>query len=188
VRIEPVPYEDLQPDLRKRFDAGVAEGRYTTTLPLQVYAHATAHATALDESYRLTFRQGVLGDRLQELLRLRSAQLNGCAPCAGSRKESSVAEDDVACMVSGGGTLDERERRALRFLEQMCDDHFAIDDETFRSLGEVFTVPEVVELGMSCASYIGGHRWTHALDALSDAEPVLRRDHVPAAEQVAARA
>jgi alkylhydroperoxidase family enzyme len=179
MRIEPLPYDDLDPELRARFDAGAAEGRYTTTLPLQVYAYAPRYAQALDESYRLTFRQGMLGDRLQELLRLRSAQLNGCAPCAGSRKETSVAEEDVACMVDGGGSSDPREARALHFLELMCNDHFAIDDETFRSLGEVFTVPEIVELGMSCANYLGGHRFTHAIDMLSDAEPVLRRDHVP---------
>jgi alkylhydroperoxidase family enzyme len=178
MRIEPIPYDELQPGLRARFDAGLAEGRYTMTLPLQVYAHAPRQAEALDETYRLTFRQGLLGDRLHELLRLRSAQLNGCAPCASSRKEETVAEDDVACMVSGEAGADERERRALRFLEQMCNDHFAIDDETFRSLGEVFSTQEVVELGMTCANLIGGHRWTHALDIFSDAAPVLAADHV----------
>jgi AhpD family alkylhydroperoxidase len=176
MRIEPVPFDELEPELRERFEAGVAEGRYTMTAPLQVYAHAPAYARALDETYRLTFRQGVLGDRLHELLRLRSAQLNGCAPCASSRKEESVAEEDVACLAAGEPGGDEREKRALRFLEQLCNDHFSIDDDTFRSLAEVFTLPEVVELGMACANLIGGHRWTHALDIFSDAEPVLRRD------------
>jgi alkylhydroperoxidase family enzyme len=180
MRIEPIPYDDLDPELRARFDAGVVEGRYTMTAPLQVYAHSRPYAEALDETYRLTFRQGLLGDRLHELLRLRSAQLNGCAPCASSRKEASVGEDDVACMVEGEAGGDDRERRALRFLEQMCTDHFSIDDETFRSLGEVFSVQEVVELGMACASLIGGHRWTHALDIFNDAAPVLGADHVPA--------
>lgn len=179
MRIEPVPYDELDPELRERFDQGVADGRYTTTLPLQAYAHAKAYAVALDETYRLTFRQGLLDNRLQELLRLRSAQLNGCAPCAGSRKDASVGEDDVAGLAGEGGSLTERERRAIAFLEQMCDDHFAIDDDTFRQLGEVFTVPEIVELGLMCANYIGGHRWTHALDILGDGAPVLLRDHVP---------
>jgi alkylhydroperoxidase family enzyme len=179
MRIEPIPYDELEPGLRARFDAGVAEGRYTTTVPLQVYAYSQVYAESLDETYRRTFRQGLLGDRLHELLRLRSAQLNGCLPCASSRKETSVAEEDVACMVSGEPAGDERERRALRFLEQMCTDHFSIDDATFRALGEVFSVQEVVELGMACANLIGGHRWTHALDVFSDAEPVLTGDHVP---------
>jgi hypothetical protein len=191
LHIEPIPFDELEAELRRRFEAGVAEGRYTTTVPLQVYAYAPAYAVALDETYRLTFRQGLLGNRLHELLRLRSAQFNGCAPCASSRKEASVSEDDVACMLeptgeaagTGGAsctTQDERESRALRFLQTMCTDHFSIDDQTFRWLGEVFTVPEIVELGMACANLIGGHRWTHALDIFGTSAPVLAGDHVPA--------
>jgi alkylhydroperoxidase family enzyme len=97
MRIEPIPYAELDPDLRERFDAGLAEGRYTMTAPLQVYAYARDEAIAMDESYRLTFRRGRLGPRLQELLRIRSAQLNGCAPCSSSIKEDTVGADDVAC-------------------------------------------------------------------------------------------
>ena len=40
----------------------------------------------------------------------------------------SVAEEDVACMVDGSAGGDDRERRALQFLEQMCTDHFGIDE------------------------------------------------------------
>jgi alkylhydroperoxidase family enzyme len=177
MRIEPIPYDELDPELRARFDAGLAEGRYTMTAPLQVYAHAPDEAAAMDESYRLTFRRGRLGSRLQELLRIRSAQLNGCAPCSSSIKEDTVAVDDVACLLDGpdAGTLDERERRALEFLALLSGDPYAIDDATFLRLAEVFDTAEIVELGMACARYIGGHRWTHALDIFSTAEPLLRR-------------
>jgi len=74
MRIQPIPYDELDPELRRRFDAGLAEGRYTMTAPLQVYAYAPDEAIAMDESYRLTVRRGLLGPRLQELLRIRSAQ------------------------------------------------------------------------------------------------------------------
>jgi alkylhydroperoxidase family enzyme len=186
-RIEPIPYDHLDPELRRRYDAGVAEGRYTTTVPLQIYAYAHQEAMALDEAYRLTFRQGLLGSRMEELLRLRSAQLNGCAPCASSRKDDTVSDDEVACMVDGGaGALDDRERRAVAFLELMCLDHFGIGDDQFRELAEVFTVPEIVELGMMCARFIGGHRFTHALDVFADTQPVLRYE--PEARSVPAGA
>lgn len=186
MRIEPIPYDELDPELRARFDAGLAEGRYTMTAPLQVYAHARDEAIAMDESYRLTFRRGRLGPRLQELLRIRSAQLNGCAPCSSSIKEESVAADDVACLLEGpdAGALDERERRALEFLALLSNDPYAIDDSTFLRLAEVFDTGEIVELGMACARYIGGHRWTHALDIFSTAEPLLRRDTVTPAANV----
>ena len=35
------------------------------TAPLQIYAYARAYAIAGDEQYRLTFRQGLLGPRLE---------------------------------------------------------------------------------------------------------------------------
>jgi alkylhydroperoxidase family enzyme len=178
MRIEPIPYDELDPELRRRFDAGIAEGRYTMTGPLQIYAYAPDEAIAMDESYRLTFRRGRLGPRLQELLRIRSAQLNGCAPCSSSIKEDTVAADDVACLLEGpdASGLDERERRALEFLTLLSNDPDAIDDDTFRRLAEVFSTSEIVELGMACGRYIGGHRWTHALDVFGAAEPVLRYD------------
>lgn len=176
MRIEPIPYDELDPELRQRFDDGVAEGRYTMTAPLQVYAYARDEAIAMDEAYRLTFRRGLLGSRLQELLRIRSAQLNGCAPCSSSIKEDTVSTDDVACLVDGPAaeSLDERELAALDFLTLMSNAPFDIDDETFRGLANHFSTPEIVELGMSCSRFIGGHRWTHALDIFGASEPVLR--------------
>jgi len=183
MRIEPIPYEDLAPEIRARYDAGVAEGRYTMTAPLQVYAYAPAEAIAQDEAYRLTFRQGALGTRMEELLRLRSAQLNGCAPCASSRKDASITEDEVACMIAGPdeSTLDARERLALQFMELMSERPHDIDDDTFIELAEHFTTAEIVELGMMCGRFIGGHRFTHALDIFSTAEPLLRYE--PAASR-----
>ena len=32
--------------------------------------------------------------------------------------------------MAGSDLYDERERRALQFLELMCNDHYAIDDDT----------------------------------------------------------
>jgi len=31
-RIEPIPYDEIDPELRARFDAGLADGRYTMTV------------------------------------------------------------------------------------------------------------------------------------------------------------
>jgi alkylhydroperoxidase family enzyme len=177
-RIEPIPYEDVDPELRARYDYGVAEGRYSMTLPLQIYAYAKVHATAGDEAYRLTFRQGLLGPRIEELLRIRSAQINGCAPCSASRKDPSISDDDAACMIVGSNdpSFSRREQLALHFLEKFNLDHHAIGDEDFRQLAEEFTIAEISELGQICARFIGGHRWTHILDIFGDAEPVLRYD------------
>jgi alkylhydroperoxidase family enzyme len=191
-RIEPIPYDELDPDLRQRYDAGSAEGRYSMTVPLQIYAYARTYAVAGDEAYRLTFRQGLLGARLEELLRIRSAQLNGCDPCMSSRKDDSISDEDVACMLTNldDPTYSERERRALAFLDQFNRDHHAIGDDTFRHLAEVFTIAEIVELGSICSRFIGAHRWTHVLDIFGDSEPALRYspDQVNASHEVSASA
>lgn len=184
-RIEPIPYDELDPELRDRFDAGLAEGRYTMTAPLQIYAYAKDETIAMDEAYRLTFRRGTLGARMEELIRIRSAQLNGCAPCSSSRKDESISDEDVACLIGGpdAGSLDERELLALNFLRLMSEDPFAIDDSTFLTLAGSFTTAEIVELGMMCARFIGGHRWTHALDVFSQSEPLLRYEPAAAVQR-----
>jgi alkylhydroperoxidase family enzyme len=178
MRIEPIPFDDLDPELRARYEAGAASGMYSMTTPLQIFAYAKAQAIAADEQYKRTFKQGLLGPRMEELIRISSAQYNGCGPCSSSRKDDSISDADVACMLTDldDPTYTERERRALRFVYLMCTDHHAIDDEIMRSLGEVFTIAEIVELGMITGRFIGSHRWMHVLDVLSPDEPVLRYD------------
>jgi alkylhydroperoxidase family enzyme len=115
---------------------------------------------------------------MEELIRISSAQYNGCGPCSSSRKDESIRDSDVACMLTDldDPTYSERERRALKFVRLMCTDHHAIDDEMLRSLGEVFTVAEIVELGMLTARFLGSHRWMHVLDVFSTDPPVLTYD------------
>lgn len=179
-RIEPIPWEDLPDETRAMMQAGTATGMYTTTVPMQIVAYSTAAMTAMHRSYEATFRKGLLEPRLVELLRLHSAQTAMCAPCSTSRKDDSISEDDVACLVSPDAErFTPRERAALSFFDQLADDHHAIGDDTFRSLAEVFTTAEIVEMAYLCSSFLGGHRLMHAIGAfaaMSDdgGESVLR--------------
>ena len=141
-RIEPIPWNDLPDETRAMMEAGTASGMYTTTVPMQMIAYSTAAMTAMHRSYEATFRKGVLEPRLVELLRLHSAQTAMCAPCSTSRKDDSISDDDVACLVSPDASrFAPREWAALQFFDQLAGDHHAIDDDTFRSLAEVFTRP-----------------------------------------------
>ena len=116
----------------------------------------------------------MLEPRLVELLRLHSAQTAMCEPCSTSRKDDSISEDDVACLISpDAGRFSPRERAALQFFDQLAGDHHAIDDETFRSLAEVFTTAEIVEMAYLCSSFLGGHRLMHTLGVFGTSEPVL---------------
>jgi alkylhydroperoxidase family enzyme len=116
----------------------------------------------------------LLGARIHELIRIRSAQLGECQPCMQSRKHDSITDEDVACLIAPGSSqLTEQERLAVQFLDLLSADHHAIDDEVYRELGEVFTAAQIIELGFTCANAMGLHRFIHTLDVFGDSVPVI---------------
>jgi alkylhydroperoxidase family enzyme len=119
-------------------------------------------------------KQSLLGARIVELIRIRSAQLGECQPCMQSRKHDSITDEDVACLIAPGGSqLTEQERLAVQFLDLLSADHHAIDDEVYRELGTVFTAAQIIELGFTCANTMGVHRFIHTLDVFGISEPVI---------------
>lgn len=172
--IAPLPLEEIDPEIRARMDAGVETGMYTTTIPLQIMARAPAAMRSMDEGYRAMFRCSLLDDRLRELLRVRSAQINGCGPCSASRKEDTVSEEDVLCLADPeAANYTRRERLALKFLTMMSNDHHAITPAVYAELAEEFTTAEIVELGWTCGQAIGGHRFIHTLDVMGQTPATL---------------
>ena len=127
----------------------------------------------------------LLGGRILELLRIRSAQLGECEPCSQSRKHDSITDDDVACLLAPGhGTLTEQEQMAVEFIDLLSADHHAMDGEFYRRLGEHFTAAQIIELGFTCASSMGLHRFIHTLDVYGDSAPVIgySREQIDAAK------
>ncbi len=172
--IEPIPLESLPPRSKEIIETGMAQGLYATPLPLQVFAY---RSQILESTHAKRTARGdgtVLGGRILELLRIRSAQLGECQPCMQSRKHDSITDDDVACLVGDDrGDLDPQERMALRFIDLLSADHHAIDADFYRQLGEVFTTAQIVELGFACAEMMGLHRFIHTLDIFGTEPPVL---------------
>jgi hypothetical protein len=83
----------------------------------------------------------------------------------------------VACLIAPGHSdLTDQERLAVEFLDLLSADHHAIDDETYRRLGEVFTAAQIIELGFTCATTMGTHRFIHTLDPFGTAPPVIAFD------------
>ena len=116
----------------------------------------------------------MLGGRILELIRIRSAQLGECQPCMQSRKHDSITDRDVARLLDPDHReLSDQERMALEFLDLLSADHHAIDDEFYRRLGEVFTAAQIIELGFSCAETMGVHRFIHTLDVFGESKPVI---------------
>jgi hypothetical protein len=173
-RIEPIPLTELAPEPRRIIEEGVADGTYATPVPLQIFAYKTSQILMTDAARHAWGQQSLLGGRILELLRIRSAQLGECQPCMQSRKHDSISDEDVACLIAPGHSdLTEQERLAVEFLDLLSADHHAIDDDVYRRLGEVFTSAQIVELGFACANSMGLHRFLHTLDLFGQGPPVI---------------
>ena len=173
-RIEPIPLEELAPEPRRIIEEGVANGTYATPIPLQIFAYKTSQILLTNAARGEWGQQSLLGGRILELLRIRSAQLGECQPCMQSRKHDSITDEDVACLIAPGASeLSEQERLAVEFLDLLSADHHAIDDEFYRRLGEVFTAAQIVELGFACANSMGLHRFIHTLDVFGKGAPAI---------------
>jgi alkylhydroperoxidase family enzyme len=162
---------------RRIIEDGVADGTYATPIPLQIFAYRTMQILMTSAARGAFGQQTLLGGRILELIRIRSAQLGECQPCMQSRKHDSITDEDVACLVApGASTLTEQERLAVQFLDLLSADHHAIDDEVYRELGQVFTAAQIIELGFTCANAMGLHRFIHTLDVFGDSPPVIAYD------------
>jgi alkylhydroperoxidase family enzyme len=166
--------DELAPKVRQIIEDGVADGTYATPVPLQIFAYRTQQILMTHAARGAWGQQSLLGGRILELIRIRSAQLGECQPCMQSRKHDSITDEDVACLVAPGSSdLTEPERLAVQFLDLLSADHHAIDDEFYRELGRVFTAAQIIELGFACASSMGLHRFIHTLDVFGTDDPVI---------------
>src|SRR6201981_2220427 len=181
-RIAPIPMQELSSHSREIVEAGVAAGLYATPVPLQIFAYRSAQLEQVNMARTQLGTCTLLGGRILELLRIRSAQLGECEPCGQSRKHDSITEDDVACLLAPGhgsppapghGSLTPQEQMAVEFLDLLSADHHAIDDEFYKRLGEHFTAAQIIELGFACANSMGLHRFIHTLDVFGTGKPVI---------------
>src|SRR5580700_7814649 len=174
-RIAPIPMQELSSHSREIVEAGVAAGLYATPVPLQIFAYRSAQLEQVNMARTHLGAGTLLGGRILELLRIRSAQLGECEPCSQSRKHDSITDEDVACLLAPGhDALTAQERLAVEFLDLLSSDHHAIDDEFYKRLGEHYTAAQIIELGFACANSMGLHRFIHTLDVFGQSEPVIK--------------
>ena len=172
--IEPIPLAELAEEPRRIIEEGVADGTYATPVPLQIFAYRTEVLLGIHQKRMSRGRGSMLGGRILELIRIRSAQLGEGQPCMQSRKHDSITDEDVACLLDASHQdLTPQERMAIRFLDLLSADHHAMDDAFYRRLGEHFTAAQIIELGFTTASAMGLHRFIHTLDVYGDSAPVI---------------
>ena len=148
--IEPIPMDQLSPVSKMVIESGCDEGLYATPIPLQIFAYNTRKLISMDETRRLRGDGSLLGGRILELIRIRSAQLGECQPCMQSRKHDSITDEDVACLLDvDASDLTDQERLAVKFIDLLSADHHAIDADFYGELAAVFTAAQIVELGLT---------------------------------------
>ena len=159
--IDPVPLEDLQPDLASAVARGRASRMLSTTLPVQIWAHRPALALAWLRCMEEIHDRGCLDDRLRELVRLKIASITRCDACQVARKSDRVSEADIACLSWDDPRYSPAEQAALRYAELFAADHFAVDETVFAELERHFTTAQIVELNMFAALMLAGGRMTY---------------------------
>ena len=149
-------------------------------LRVQIYAQRPELAVKFLEFGAALRENRLLPDRLIELVRLRIAFWNQCRSCMAVRYAEGLDDGITEALVcslerpSEAPDLSDAERAAIAYGDLMATDHLAITDETFDGLREHFSEPEIVELCMNVALFVGFGRMgsaLHMVDDLPDALP-----------------
>ncbi|WP_296678848.1 carboxymuconolactone decarboxylase family protein [Novosphingobium sp.] len=158
----------IDPDNRSPLEQGLT----------RFFAHCPDQALGL-MSFAGSLKAGrTLPERLVELVRLRVAFFNQCRSCMAIRYSDALADgldEGAVCSLERpheAEGLSDAEKAAIRFGELMATDHLAIGDAHFAELRRHFTEAQIVELGMTCAFFVGFGRlaatW-HMVDELPEA-------------------
>ena len=163
-RVSPAPPEQVE----------ALFGDADVPLRVQIYAQRPELALKFLEFGRALRENRLLPDRLVELVRLRIAFWNQCRSCMAVRYEEGIDDGLTEALVcslerpSEAPDLNDAERAAIAFGDLMATDHLAITDETFDGLREHFNEPEIVELCMNVALFVGFGRMGSALHMVDD--------------------
>ncbi len=123
-----------------------------------------------------------LPEKLIELVRLRVAFFNQCRSCMAIRYTDAVNDgltEDLVCSLekpSEAADLTDAEKAAIRFGELMATDHLRVDDEVYDELRKHYSQPQIVELGMVVAFFVGFGRLAATFHMVDELPEVFQAD------------
>lgn len=142
------------------------------------FAHCPDQALGLMQFGGALKMNRQLPDRLVELVRLRIAFFNQCRSCMAIRYSDAVedgVDEGAVCSLEKpqeAENLSDAEKTAIHFGELMATDHLAANDAVYSELRKHFSEAQIVELGMTCAFFVGFGRlaatW-HMVEELPEA-------------------
>jgi alkylhydroperoxidase family enzyme len=134
-----------------------------------IRAHVPAVFWSFANSWRDTFRNGVMDHSLKELCRVYVSHSVKCEYCGNQRSEKSknlgLVEDDYRdlLMFEKSTRLDERQKAALAYAECITWD-LPADDALWERLHKHFSEAEIVELGFFVGLTMGQQRFLRTLN------------------------
>ena len=149
---------------------------------MRIFAHTPRLAKGLAMFGGALKLGRTLPDRLVEIVRLRVAFHNQCRSCMAIRYTDAVnagVDEDLVCSLERSAEapdLTAAEKSALAYADKFATNHLAITDATYADLKQYFTEPEVVELGMTVAFFVGFGRLAATLD-MTEELPERFQDH-----------
>jgi AhpD family alkylhydroperoxidase len=176
---------EVQPEHRDpQIEAILASSEIT---PVQkratgVVGHAPHMVKANMAFMTISMQGALLPRRLLELVRLRIAFHNQCRYCMAMRHQSGLDDgltEDVVCSLekpTEAPNLSEREKAALAYADLFAINHFAINDEIYAGLRELFTDAQIVELGIFCGYFLGFGRFLASLDITEELPKVFQEE------------
>jgi AhpD family alkylhydroperoxidase len=128
---------------------------------VQIWSLRPEMGAAVNRLVDAAYNKSILPVRVREAARLRIAQLNDCTVCLAFRADTVRAQgltEDFYCHVGThdqGTTFSEQEQLAMEFAERFAIDHLNIDDAFMKQMRNHFTDPEILDLTICLAAFLG---------------------------------
>lgn len=165
-----VPREALPSDLQPLWDHSAALHGDTTFFEVMGNA-PEATRWYMDQFYRQLFHSGRVDQKILELVRLRLANIHGCAFCNRSDRiaalSAGLSEAEVDAIADyRSGPFDERQKAALELADVMAltNAKGAVSQDLYDRMKQSFSDGELIELGLVMAVLVGMAKFIFAYD------------------------
>lgn len=124
-------------------------------------AHCPFLAAAFHRLYSTLWSDGIVSQTVKETARMRNARVTDCAFCKNVRFEGARAagltEDHVELIHDGyeESILSDEEKLVLRYTDAFLVDPRNLDPALAAAMADQFTAPEIVELTLALAMFLG---------------------------------
>ncbi len=136
---------------------------------VQLWSLRPEMGAAVNRLVDAAYNKSILPVRVREAARMRIAQLNDCTVCLAFRADSVKSQgltEDFYCHVGihdDAASFTQQERLAMEYAERFAMDHLSIDDGFVDRMRESFTDPEILDLTICLAAFLGLGRTLRAL-------------------------